>query len=468
MRRLALVTTIALALAAVGTAHERVPFDAPGAYVSVAVELDGRSAPLYPAPDGSGRYYLEARPGARYEVRIASRSSERLGVRLTVDGLNAISGERDETRWWEGRRPGRMYVLDPWGSTVVRGWRYTVGDVFARAFGENEALKWALAANLAYYHDDPETLWWIFFAVAQGGYLASGGRYVRGGSQRLSEALAAKIEAAGGEIRTGRIATEIRLDADGRPAIVVHTDKRGNDRAEAATRAVAGNAAPAVLGEMLAEPARGRFLAAYGGRRLSISLFSIMLGLSRRPGEFGVRSYSNFLLPRWMTRLTDFRQCAGFLGAAAAGAPAPLLTVVDYSAIDSGFEGPPYPVSVVGLDRVENWAGLDKADHDARRKQWLDRIVGIIDGEFPGFGSHVVASQFSTAHSIARYLNAPRGAIYGFAPLPPTGPIWRGPGRSARTPIPGLYLASAYASSGGFTGAIMGGAAAADRILAAR
>ena len=227
---------------------------------------------------------------------------------------------------------------------------------------------------------------------------------------------------------------------------MVHTDNKGNDRIKTATRAIAGNAAPAVLGEMLAEPARGRFLGAYAGRRLSISLFSIMLGLSRRPSEFGVGSYSNFLLPRWMTRLTDFRKCVELPSAAAADAPAPLLTVVDYSAIDSGLGGPPYPVSIVGLDRPENWAHLGKADYDARRKQWLDRIVGIVDDEFPGFGSHVVASQFSTALSISHYLNAPQGAIYGFAPLPPAGPIWRGPGRSADTPVPGLYLASAYAS----------------------
>jgi phytoene dehydrogenase-like protein len=219
---------------------------------------------------------------------------------------------------------------------------------------------------------------------------------------------------------------------------------------------------------MLTEPARGRFLAAYTGRQLSISLFSIMLGLSRPPREFGVRTYSNFLMPRWMTRLGDFRRCAEIMGAAAGAAPAPLLTLVDYSAIDSGLAGPPYHVSVVGLDRVENWAGLDKAAYAAKRKQWLDRILGVIDGEFPGFGSHVAASQFNTALSIQQFLNAPQGAIYGFAPLPPKWPIWRGVERSPKTPVPGLYLASAYASSGGFTGAIMGGAAAAERILAER
>jgi len=42
---------------------------------------------------------------------------------------------------------------------------------------------------LPYFHDDPDELWWILFAVAQGGFLASGGRYIKGGSQRLSRAL---------------------------------------------------------------------------------------------------------------------------------------------------------------------------------------------------------------------------------------------------------------------------------------
>jgi phytoene dehydrogenase-like protein len=88
-----------------------------------------------------------------------------------------------------------------------------------------------------------------------------------------------------------------------------------------------------------------------------------------------------------------------------------------------------------------------------------------IDREFPGFATHVVGSVFNTALSMHNYLNTPGGAVYGFAPLPPSGPIWRGVGRSSRTPIRGLYLASSYAGSGGFTGAILAGGAAAEMIL---
>jgi hypothetical protein len=96
--------------------------EASGTLVGIAVEVDGRQARLYPSPDGSGRYYLEARAGSRYSVSLANRSGERLGVVLTVDGLNAISGARDTGR-------GRLYVLDPWQSTSVQGWRTSLQDV---------------------------------------------------------------------------------------------------------------------------------------------------------------------------------------------------------------------------------------------------------------------------------------------------------------------------------------------------
>ncbi len=145
-----------------------------------------------------------------------------------------------------------------------------------------------------------------------------------------------------------------------------------------------------------------------------------------------------------------------------------LMVIVDYSAIDSGLGGPPFPVSVVGVDWTANWAGLGSAAYDAKRNSWREAILGAIDREFPGFAAMVVASIFNTASTISTYLNAPEGAIYGFAPLPPSGSIWKGPERSLDTTIPGLYLASSYAGSGGYTGAILAGAAAAKQVLLSR
>lgn len=347
---------------------------------------------------------------------------------------------------------------------VVKGWRLSVAQRFDRAFGGNEAVKCVLAANLPYYHDDPAALWWVLFAVAQGGYLASGGRFVRGGSQRLSDALGKALKSAGGEIMLGRAVTEIMIDRTGRPSGVAHTRSKGGERIEVAAPTIVSNAAPAVVANMLPRSAQRCFWSRYAGRRLSISLFSATFGLSVRPAELGLTSYSTFLLPRWMTQLSDYRTTGAMMAVMPEDAMPP-MAVVDYSAIDSGLGGPPYPVSVVGVDRTANWSGLDGTAYDAKRTGWRGAIIGAIDREFPGFADKVIASTFNTASTISAYLNAPEGAIYGFAPLPPSRPIWKGPEQSPTTPIHGLYLASSYAGNGGFTGAILAGAAAADHVL---
>jgi hypothetical protein len=120
------------ALAGPTHAHPRPLTESPATLVAVSVELDGSPAPLFRAPDGSGRYYLEARQGRRYAIALANRTGERVGVVLTVDGLNAISGVRDEGR-------GRMYVLDPWQRTTVQGWRTSLQEVRQFTFVDERA-----------------------------------------------------------------------------------------------------------------------------------------------------------------------------------------------------------------------------------------------------------------------------------------------------------------------------------------
>jgi len=126
--------------------------EAPATLVAVSVQVDGRQTSLYPAPDGSGRYYLEARAGSRYAVALANRTGERVGVVLAVDGLNAISGEQAKGR-------GRMYVLDPWQSTSVQGWRSSLQEVRQFTFVD-ERRSYAARAGKA-----NEKMGWIEVAV---------------------------------------------------------------------------------------------------------------------------------------------------------------------------------------------------------------------------------------------------------------------------------------------------------------
>jgi phytoene dehydrogenase-like protein len=140
------------------------------------------------------------------------------------------------------------------------------------------------------------------------------------------------------------------------------------------------------------------------------------------------------------------------------------MSIVDYAAIDSGVPAPPYVLSIFGSDLLSNWDSSDLEAYRDKRGRWQEAIVRHLDKHYPGLAEGVVASSFNTALSVRQYLNAPGGAVYGFAPTPPRS-IGETPARSPRTVVPGLYLASAYAGFGGYTGVVQSGGACADMIL---
>jgi phytoene dehydrogenase-like protein len=343
----------------------------------------------------------------------------------------------------------------------VGDWSLSLSQKLDRVFGDNEAVKCVLAANLSYFHDDPTTLWWIYFAMAQGSYLQGGGRYVQGGSQRLSSALARAIKLAGGEVLVRRVVSGIALDGDAKT--ITHTAKDGSDPKTVECLRIVGNAAPAALGPLMPADAAERLSRGYAQQTPSASLFALTLGLAKPPREFGVTTYSTQLLPPWMKRFSDYGQGAALM-AEEPGARMPPMSVVDYAAIDSGVPAPPFVLSVLGPDLLSNWDASDMDAYREKRGRWQVAIVRHLSSYFPGLGEAVVASSFNSALSVRQYLNAPDGAVYGFAPTPPDQ-VRQNPFRSPRTAIPGFYLASAYSGFGGYTGVIQSAGACADMIL---
>jgi phytoene dehydrogenase-like protein len=301
------------------------------------------------------------------------------------------------------------------------------------------------------------------FGMAQASYLTGGGHYLKGGSRSLTEALLVSIRGAGGETRSERNVTGILLDDAGHVTGVEHRAHGGSAEVVHAPL-VFGNAAPHVLAEMLPAPARERFVETFAHRELSTSLFVVSLGMQRRPSEFGVRSYSTFLFPAWMTSLRQIADGVPLLGADP-GARVPQFVLVDYSVLDTGLNPTaPYLCTITGLDRLENWSDLSNAEYQARRERWMDALIAAADREFPGFAGAVVQREMATALTMHRELRTPGGALYGFAPVVPPHGIPRFP--SARTPVDGLWLASAFLFGGGFSGAMMSGAVAARMALA--
>jgi hypothetical protein len=69
-----------------------------------------------------GQDWIAGTPGHRYSVRLANTTGERVLVVLSVDGVNAVTGQTAHSS-----QAG--YVLGPWQSTEVNGWRKSLDDV---------------------------------------------------------------------------------------------------------------------------------------------------------------------------------------------------------------------------------------------------------------------------------------------------------------------------------------------------
>lgn len=309
--------------------------------------------------------------------------------------------------------------------------------------------------------DDPDTIWWLAYAVAQGGFFKGGGYYIKGGSAALSGALADVITGNGGAILTGTAVNKILCDERGAVCGVHLADGRME-----MTNCLFGNASPHALAGML-PPEQARALHdGLADRQPSISLFEASIALHRPGSTLGIDTYSTAFLPDWMMHLSDFTHAAPILGFPP-GDRMPPMIVVDYGQVDSGLaDNTAAPISITGIDRLENWSGLSEEEYRARKKSWLDALIARCDATWPGFAASVVSADLATARTMAGFLGSPGGAVYGFAPRPPrlSMPGPRGQVQS-NTAVPGLWLASAYAGFGGFTGAMGGGAMAALRVL---
>src|SRR5581483_5978362 len=281
------------------------------------------------------------------------------------DGIACLTQARAEHSVAKLMRGALKLRSMPWE------WRASLDDILLREFGHDEALKFALAGNLGYYADDPRQLWWLFFAVAQGGYLASGGTYIEGGSRNLSMKLARVVTKAGGVVRLGREAVAIEIGSDGLPRSVRHVDARTKGQEErVGAGKVLANCAPSVLIDMLDEPARGKLESAYGACTLSTSLFSAHFGVSEPPSKFGLERYSTVVLPEWMRAFDDAAKSSVLLADDPAGR-LPAFGIANYGAIDGQLsQDGPTLVSVVGCDRLSNWMALSPAAEKDRRARW--------------------------------------------------------------------------------------------------
>ncbi|MCB9545756.1 MAG: hypothetical protein H6706_07810 [Myxococcales bacterium] len=100
---------------------------APAQAGGYALELvDEGGAPLATF-NHRGQTYVVGQYGLRYNVRVVNRTGARIEAVVTVDGRDVVTGEH-------GSYQNRGYVIDPYGSVTVEGFRQSHSQVAAFRF----------------------------------------------------------------------------------------------------------------------------------------------------------------------------------------------------------------------------------------------------------------------------------------------------------------------------------------------
>lgn len=94
--------------------------------IDIVERATGRALPSW---QHGGRRYVAGEPGVRYLVRVRNTTPRRLLAVVSVDGINVLSGET-------AAPDQRGYVLAPWSTSQIDGWRKSLDEVAAFYFTE--------------------------------------------------------------------------------------------------------------------------------------------------------------------------------------------------------------------------------------------------------------------------------------------------------------------------------------------
>lgn len=84
--------------------------------------IDRDSGQWLPEHGHRGQHWIAGVPGHRYSVRLTNTTGERVLVVLSVDGINAVTGQT--------AAPSQAgYVLGPWETAEIAGWRKSFDDI---------------------------------------------------------------------------------------------------------------------------------------------------------------------------------------------------------------------------------------------------------------------------------------------------------------------------------------------------
>jgi hypothetical protein len=210
---------LALAISTFSIVSAHTPPSSP----AVDILVDGQPRPLFPH---DGRWYIEALRGEEYAIRLRNPYGVRVGVALSVDGLNTIDARTTDAAG------ARKWVLQPYQTVTIHGWQ--TSQATARRFEfTTEARSYGAAlgktANLgiisaAFFRERPTPAASIAkedSMLQRAPAAPAGGANEESASKQARRDADEQLAATGMGKKTDHVVRSVRIDFEETPAQVV-------------------------------------------------------------------------------------------------------------------------------------------------------------------------------------------------------------------------------------------------------
>jgi all-trans-retinol 13,14-reductase len=316
---------------------------------------------------------------------------------------------------------------------------------FLDGFISDPRLRSIFSSFWGYCGLPPSKLSGFYYAIVMASYMSQGGHYIVPRSQALSSALMQAVQDNGGKVLLETEVTGIRITDGAVSAVSL------DDGTELPAKVVISNASVPKTMDMLSggelPTEAGPYLKKLEDYHPSISTFAVWLGLNKEIRE-RIKSYEVFINPGYDTEedyqatlACDAEKCSF------------IITIYD-----NAFKGYSKPgtstLTVAMLSGYEPWRRFE-TDYFAGRKGEYnvekERIANILIERaeklvIPNLSSMIEVKEAATPLTNVFFTANPEGAIYGYEQSMANSYMNRLP---LRTPIRGLYCASAWTQPGG-------------------
>jgi len=289
-----------------------------------------------------------------------------------------------------------------------------MGETYKQKLDEyftNEDLKALLCALLGYLGTKPEKTQASSALTAVVSYYIHGGYFPKGGAQNFADALRGVIEGHG-----GRVLVRHRVDE----ILVENGEVKGVKVGDKVFRS------PVVVASA---NAKTTFLELVGAKNLDREFVEYIKSLKMSPSSFLVFLGVDMDLSGYPTLIENLDE---------------KIDIVINSNADPTLapQGKASVTILTGADYHE-FSGKETKEYLEKKKEFAEMLIKKAEKVIPGLGGHILVQDAATPKTFENYTSMPEGAIYAFdQSIDTKRPYFK-------TPIKGLYLASASTFPGG-------------------